>query len=148
MPLYVKQHLKHINCSQKRNKMKAIRLVFLLAVSFITLTSMLAQPNKAEFKFDQETHDFGKIPQGTPVSYEFKFTNVGTEPLIISKVESTCGCTVPEFPKTPVNPGATGTIKVTFDAAASAPFSKMVTIRSNSKTPVKALYIKGVVVKK
>jgi len=128
--------------------MKAIRLVFLLAVSFFTLASMVAQPNKAEFKFEQETHDFGKIPQGTPVSYEFKFTNVGSEPLIISKVESTCGCTVPEFPKTPVNPGATGTIKVTFDAAASAPFSKMVTIRSNSKTPVKALYIKGVVIKK
>src|SRR5690554_5815501 len=128
--------------------MKTIRLFFLLAVSFFTLSSMVTLQDKAEFKFAQETHDFGKIPQGTPVSYEFKFTNVGSEPLIISKVESTCGCTVPEFPKTPVNPGAEGTIKVTFDAAASAPFSKMVTIRSNSKTPVKALYIKGVVVKK
>lgn len=104
--------------------------------------------NKAEFKFEQETHDFGKIPQGTPVSYEFTFTNTGTEPLIISKVESTCGCTVPEYTNTPINPGAQGKIKVTFDAAAAMPFSKMVTIRSNAKTPVKALYIKGNVLKK
>jgi len=127
--------------------MKKIISFLILAVSFVSLTSMVIQ-NKAEFKFEQETHDFGKIPQGTPVSYEFTFTNTGTEPLIISKVESTCGCTVPEYTNTPINPGAQGKIKVTFDAAAAMPFSKMVTIRSNAKTPVKALYIKGNVLKK
>lgn len=108
---------------------------------------MIAQ-DAPEFKFEQETYDFGKIPQGTPVSHEFTFTNTGSEPLIINKVESTCGCTVPEYTKTPVKPGETGKIKITFDAAAASPFSKMVTIRSNAKTPVKALYIKGVVQKK
>lgn len=127
--------------------MKKIISLLVLAISFVGLTSMIVQ-NKAEFKFEQETHDFGKIPQGTPVSYEFSFTNTGSEPLIINKVESTCGCTVPEYTKTPIKPGAEGTIKVTFDAAAAMPFSKMVTIRSNAKTPVKALYIKGVVLKK
>jgi hypothetical protein len=126
--------------------MKKIISVLVLALSFMSLTSLTLQ-NKAEFKFEHETHDFGRIPQGKPVSYEFKFTNTGTEPLIISKVESTCGCTVPEFTTAPVQPGAQGTIKVTFDAAAASPFSKMVTIRSNAKTPVKALYIKGVVQK-
>jgi len=126
--------------------MKKIISFLVLAISFVGLTSMIIQ-NKAEFKFEQETHDFGKIPQGTPVSYEFSFTNTGSEPLIISKVESTCGCTVPEYTKTPIKPGDKGTIKVTFDAAAAMPFSKMVTIRSNAKTPVKALYIKGVVQK-
>jgi len=127
--------------------MKKTISLLILAISFIGLSSMIIQ-DKAEFKFEQETHDFGKIPQGTPVVYEFKFTNVGTEPLIINKVESTCGCTVPDYTKTPIKPGDQGSIKVTFDAAAAMPFSKMVTIRSNAKTPVKALYIKGVVQKK
>lgn len=127
--------------------MKKIFSLLMLAISFISLSSMNVQ-DKAEFKFEQETHDFGRIPQGTPVAYEFTFTNTGSEPLIINKVESTCGCTVPEYTKTPVKPGDKGSIKVTFDAAAAMPFSKMVTIRSNAKTPVKALYIKGVVQKK
>lgn len=127
--------------------MKKIFSLLMLAISFISLSSMNVQ-DKAEFKFEQETHDFGRIPQGTPVVYEFTFTNTGSEPLIINKVESTCGCTVPEYTKTPVKPGDKGSIKVTFDAAAAMPFSKMVTIRSNAKTPVKALYIKGVVQKK
>lgn len=115
---------------------------------FIGLSTYNAQAqSKSEFKFETETHDFGKISQGTPVTYEFKFENTGTEPLIINKVESTCGCTVPEYTKTPVKPGEKGTVNVTFNAAQAAPFSKMVTIRSNAKTPVKALYIKGTVVK-
>lgn len=127
--------------------MKKSLLLLFIAVSFVGFSSMIAQ-DAPEFKFEQETHDFGKIPQGTPVSHEFTFTNTGAEPLIISKVESTCGCTVPEYTKTPIKPGETGKIKITFDAAAASPFSKMVTIRSNAKTPVKALYIKGVVQKK
>jgi hypothetical protein len=115
---------------------------------FIGLSAFNAQAqNNGEFKFETETHDFGKIPQGTPVTYEFKFENTGTEPLIISNVESTCGCTVPEYTKTPIKPGEKGAVSVTFNAAQAAPFSKMVTIRSNAKTPVKALYIKGTVVK-
>lgn len=117
----------------------------LLFVGFSVSTAQ-AQ-NKSEFKFATETHDFGKIPQGTPVTHEFTFENIGTEPLIISKVESTCGCTVPEYTKTPVKPGEKGKVSVIYNAAQAIPFSKMVTIRSNSKTPIKALYIKGSVVK-
>lgn len=103
--------------------------------------------NKAEFKFDKETFDFGKIPQGEPVKHDFKFTNSGSEPLIISEVKSSCGCTVPTYPKTPIQPGAEGVISVTFNAAAVNPFTKTITIRSNTKTPVKVLYIKGEVIK-
>lgn len=130
------------------NKNRSLLTLMVLVISFIGFTSMAVAQDKAEFKFEQETHDFGKIVQGTPVMYEFKFTNTGTEALIINKVESTCGCTVPEYTKTPIKPGAEGSIKVTYDAASAMPFSKMVTIRSNAKTPVKALYIKGVVQKK
>lgn len=101
---------------------------------------------QAEFKFEKEAYDFGKIPQGKPVSVEFKFTNVGDEPLIISNIESVCGCTVPKYTNTPVLKGKSGTITVTYNAAAVAPFSKGLTIKSNAKTPVKVIYIKGEVV--
>jgi len=126
--------------------MKKLLTVLTLVIAFASLSAFKADGN-AEFKFEKETYDFGKIPQGKPVTYEFKFTNVGTEPLIITKVESSCGCTVPKYTNAPVKPGETGSINVTFNAAQAAPFSKSVTIRSNAKTPLKSLYIKGEVVK-
>ncbi|WP_134089957.1 DUF1573 domain-containing protein [Olivibacter sp. XZL3] len=125
--------------------MKKLLAIVTLLVAFTAFSAWKADGN-AEFKFEKETYDFGKIPQGKPVSYEFKFTNVGTEPLIITKVESSCGCTVPKYTNAPVKPGETGSISVTFNAAQAAPFSKSVTIRSNAKTPLKSLYIKGEVV--
>ena len=104
----------------------------------------LHRANQAEFKFEKETHDFGKIPLTAPVSVEFKFTNVGDEPLILTKVETTCGCTVPTYTQTPIKKGESGLIKVTYTPAGSPlPFSKSITINSNAKTPTKVLYIKG-----
>jgi len=114
-------------------------------IGFTAMTAMRTA-DKAEFKFDKETHDFGKIPQGKPVSVDFKFTNVGDEPLIITNVESSCGCTVPKYTSTPVKKGESGVITVTYNAAAAMAFNKAVTVKSNAKTPVKYLYIKGEVV--
>lgn len=125
--------------------MKKLILFFGVVFLFATVTAFNVE-DKAEFKFEKETHDFGKIPQGKPVSVEFIFTNVGDEPLIISNIESVCGCTVPKYTNTPVLKGQTGTITVTYNAAALAPFSKGLTIRSNAKTPVKVIYIKGEVI--
>lgn len=123
------------------------KLVILCSVIFLfAAISAFKVDAKAEFKFEKETYDFGKIPQGKPVSVEFKFTNVGDEPLIISNIESVCGCTVPKYTNTPVLKGQTGTITVSYNAAAVAPFSKGLTIRSNAKTPIKVIYIKGEVV--
>jgi len=123
--------------------MKKLITLCAVIIGFITFTAMQTD-NKPEFKFEKETHDFGKIPQGKPVSYEFTFTNTGEEPLIISNVESSCGCTVPKYTNTPVLKGKTGTITVTFNAASVQPsFAKAVTIKSNARTPNKLLYIKG-----
>ena len=123
------------------------KLIILCGVVFLFVAVTAFQTdNKAEFKFEKETYDFGKIPQGKPVSVDFKFTNTGTEPLIITNVESVCGCTVPKYTKTPVLKGQTGTITVTYNAAEVAPFSKGLTIRSNALTPVKVIYIKGEVI--
>ena len=123
--------------------MKKILTLCAVVIGFIAFTAMQTD-NKAEFKFEKETHDFGKIPQGKPVSVNFKFTNTGEEPLIISNVESTCGCTVPKYTTTPVLKGQTGIITVTFNAASVQPsFAKAVTIKSNARTSIKLLYIKG-----
>lgn len=123
------------------------KLILLCGVVFLFATvTALKIESAAEFKFEKETHDFGKVPQGTPVSIDFKFTNIGDEPLIISNIESVCGCTVPKYTKTPVLKGQSGTITVTYNAAALAPFSKGLTIKSNAKTPIKVIYIKGEVV--
>lgn len=126
--------------------MKKLITICAVIIGFIGFTAMQTE-NKADFKFEKETHDFGKIPQGKPVSVDFVFTNTGDEPLIISNVESTCGCTVPKYTSAPVPKGAKGTITVTFNAAAiQAGFTKAVTIKSNARTPIKVLYIKGEVV--
>ncbi|WP_140938258.1 DUF1573 domain-containing protein [Sphingobacterium lumbrici] len=122
---------------------KVLNVVLVVAVAFISLTAMSVAIG--EFKFEKETHDFGNIPQRTPVSHEFKFTNVGDAPIIISKVDPTCGCSVADFSKAPVKPGETGTIKATFNAASKGPFTKSFTIQSNTKTPVKTLTVKGTV---
>ncbi|MCD0489477.1 DUF1573 domain-containing protein [Pedobacter sp. MC2016-14] len=117
-----------------------ILLSFILGITIATQ----AQTKPAEFKFDKESHDFGKVPLGKPVSVDFKFTNIGDEPLIITKVETTCGCTVPVYTQTPVKKGEAGSIKVTYNPAGSPlPFSKSITITSNAKTTTKVLYIKG-----
>lgn len=108
-----------------------------------------AQDNaKAEFKFTEEKHDFGKIPQGTPVTTIFEFTNVGQEPLILTEVRPTCGCTIADYTKTPVLKGAKGTIKITYNAAVASAFNKTIVVTSNAKTPTKYLNIIGEVVAK
>lgn len=126
--------------------MKKIGLFVALIVAFAGLTAM--QSSNAEFKFASETHDFGKITQGQPVTHEFEFTNVGTEPIIISDVRPSCGCSVADFTRTPVKPGETGKVTVKFDAAVKSPFTKNFVVRSNTKTPVKTLVIKGEVIAK
>jgi len=127
--------------------MKKILMVLAVILGFAFTAS--AQDNeKAEFKFNEEKHDFGKIPQGTPVTTVFEFTNIGKEPLILTEVRPTCGCTIADFTKTPVKSGEKGIIKITYNAAAASPFNKVIVVTSNAKTPQKNLIIVGEVVAK
>ncbi|MEE1945765.1 DUF1573 domain-containing protein [Pedobacter sp. KR3-3] len=124
--------------------MKKLIVLFAAVVSFVAVTAMKdVQP---EFKFEKETHDFGKIPQGKPVNVTLKFKNVGDQPLIISAVEPACGCTVAKYTQTPVKKGESGFVELTYNAAAVGVFTKATTIKSNSKDPVKTIIIKGEVV--
>jgi hypothetical protein len=103
-----------------------------------------AQPgNMAAFKWVETTHDFGKIPQGKPVTHEFKFTNAGKTPLVLSQVSATCGCTTPDWSKEPIPPGKTGTIKATFNAAAVGGFNKTITVTANVEGGSTYLNLKG-----
>ncbi|WP_027000927.1 DUF1573 domain-containing protein [Eisenibacter elegans] len=97
------------------------------------------------FKWTKTVHDFGQIKQGAPQTAIFEFTNIGNSPLILSAVNPSCGCTVPEYTKDPIAPGKTGTIKATYNAAAMGNFNKSITVMSNVGEPV-VLFIKGEVV--
>jgi len=132
---------------KSNTNMKKILILCAVIIGFAFTAS--AQDNqKAEFKFNEEKHDFGKIPQGTPVTTVFEYTNIGQEPLIVTDVRPTCGCTIANFTKTPVKNGEKGTITITYNAAAAYPFNKGITVTSNTKTPTKILYIVGEVVAK
>ena len=95
-------------------------------------------------KFPETTHDFGKIPQGKPVTYMFTFENTGKDSLKLDNVQASCGCTTPEWNKTAVAPGTKSTIKVGYNAAAEGPFEKTITVYYNGGQ-TKVLVIKGAV---
>jgi hypothetical protein len=102
-------------------------------------------PNAAEITFEKEVHDFGTLPYNGDGSYDFKFTNTGKEPLVISNARGSCGCTVPKWPKEPVLKGQSSVINVHYDTKRPGPFTKTVTISSNAKTAERVITIKGVV---
>ena len=94
--------------------------------------------------FEHEEHDFGTIQQGDKVVYDFKFKNTGEADLTITSARGSCGCTVPEYPKTPIKVGKTGKIKVSFDSTGKhGETSKTVTLLCNTKEGNKILTIKA-----
>lgn len=84
---------------------------------------------KAPIEFTESKHSFGKIPQGTPVTYYFSFKNTSSTPLVIESATAQCGCTTPEYPKGAVTKNSVEKIKVTYNAASMGNFTKQVTVR-------------------
>lgn len=120
----------------------------LLTVLFISLISYgaIAQEKLAKIEFKKTTIDYGTIEKGADGLRTFEFTNTGNAPLIISKVSSSCGCTVPKKPDGPIMPGETGEIQVKYDTKRVMPIRKTITVLSNAETPTVALKIKGNVI--
>lgn len=97
----------------------------------------------AVFAWKATTFDFGKIKKDAPVSHEFTFTNSGKEALVITSVQASCGCTVTQYSKDPIEPGATGFVKATYNAAKTGVFTKTVTVNANTPEGMVLLTIKG-----
>ncbi len=117
------------------------KAILLLFVGLLAL-SVSAQET-AQIQFKAETLDYGVIDKGSDGVRVFEFTNTGSAPLIITKVSSSCGCTIPKKPEEPILPGETGEIQVKYDTNRVGPIRKAITVISNADTPTKVLKIKG-----
>lgn len=152
--------------------MKRIISIAILAGSFFTLPTSCKESNAASkvkkenliqaekrdsqinigspiAKFDKEIFDFGKVPEGEIVKTTFTITNDGKSDLIITDAKSTCGCTVPEWPKEAIAPGETKEIKVSFNTSGKPnKQSKAVTLTTNTDKGREILKITGMVTPK
>lgn len=105
--------------------------------------SVNAQDKSAKIEFKSTEIDYGEIEKGSNGIRVFQFTNTGNAPLVISKVHSSCGCTIPKKPEDPILPGETGEIEVKYDTNRIGPIRKTITVVSNADTPTVGLKIKG-----
>jgi P pilus assembly chaperone PapD len=100
----------------------------------------------SQLKWEKETHEFGTIEQGKPVSYEFTFTNTTNKDITLTNVKASCGCTATNYTKTAVKPGDKGTVTATYNAAAGGAFHKTVTVMTSEENSApKVITIKGTV---
>jgi hypothetical protein len=124
---------------------KAVFTLVLMLMAVMSFNKAAAQIESGpKIDFTKETHDYGTIKYGADGSCSFEFKNTGNAPLIISNAKGSCGCTVPEWPKEPIAPGAKATIKVKYDTKRPGAINKSVTITSNAvNEPTKVIRIKG-----
>ena len=116
------------------------KLVFLIGILVMTVGLAKAQEetvkdngNGPEIEFEKLVHDYGEVPYNGNGQCEFRFTNTGNEPLIIQKPKSSCGCTVPSWPKEPILPGESDVITVTYRTTKVGQINKTITVTSNAK---------------
>ena len=109
-------------------------------------TQTAENQNAPVITFEKTTHDYGTVNKGGDGSCEFKFKNTGIEPLILSNVTTSCGCTVPEWPREPLLKGKSSSIKVKYDTNRVGQINKYITVLSNAKTGPVQLHIVGNVV--
>jgi hypothetical protein len=142
-----------LTISQTKYAMKNIILIFTLSLFYATnLFSQNQTLNMGDIKapkieWEEESFDFGNVKHKNPVDVVFKFKNTGNAPLILSKVEASCGCTDVQYKKAPIMPGQTGELSVTFDAEDMGIFSKSVNVTTNTNPAMTILKFNGEVVK-
>lgn len=123
------------------------KTLLLAIVCMAGFTTTFAQAADTTVKFTKTTHDFGELLQSNgPQTYAFEFTNAGSEPVLIQNVQPSCGCTTPGWTKEPVEPGQTGVVQATYNAASVGPFNKSLTVTTNGTPGTIILYIKGKVI--
>lgn len=130
--------------------MKKILVSAWIVIATVTLSCSQTPAKESEksvfgpgIQFAELRHDYGIIEQGGDGTYKFEFTNTGTEPLVLSNVRSSCGCTIPQWPKEPINAGETASILVKYNTTRQGPFNKSITVYSNASEQPIVLHIKG-----
>jgi hypothetical protein len=112
----------------------------------VTANEPVDTVNVAKITFDNDTYNFGEVEEGEIVEHTFSFTNTGKVPLVISNARSTCGCTVPEWPKEPIAPGAKGDILIKFNTKnKKRDQTKPVTITANTYPSTSKVFVAGFV---
>jgi hypothetical protein len=102
--------------------------------------------NVAKLVFEAPIYEFGEVDEGAVINHEFKFTNTGKVPLVIQNAHSTCGCTIPDWPKELIAPGEGGVIKVEFNTKGKSEFQeKPVIITANTYPSITQVYVRGIV---
>ena len=145
--------------------MKKISLIAIVSMSLITFSCKEKATEKIEnanveaaavrdasankmavMTFDKTFHDFGQIAQGTPQQTVFTFTNTGDAPLIITDATSSCGCTIPDYPKnTPIAPGQQGKMVVNFNGSGQNQVTKTINVQANTANGSELLKIQAFV---
>lgn len=121
-----------------------MKKIFFLATAFVFTLGAFAQTKVDEtVKMNTEKHDFGKIKQGVPITYYFEIKNISDKPIVVENSWASCGCTTPEKIVDPIMPGGVAKLKVEYNAAAVAPFTKDVYIKFAGIEQTKTLQITG-----
>ncbi|MBC2846493.1 DUF1573 domain-containing protein [Winogradskyella flava] len=124
-------------------------ILLVLAIGFFNATSANLDNYEAKvaiIKFETTVIDYGTVEQNSDGTRLFTFTNEGEAPLLITKVKTTCGCTVPSYSKAPIMPGDSGQLEIKYNTKRVGAFTKTVTVMSNAEGGNKILKIKGNIV--
>ena len=117
-----------------------------VGLSLLMFAGMSFAQGGPEITLDKETHDYGSVTTAHDGNSVFTITNTGDKPLILSNARASCNCTVPQWPKEPISPGASAEIKVNYNMKRVGPINKSITITSNAvNSPTKVIRIKGTV---
>ena len=123
-----------------------MKKILMIAAIMIGTFSVAFAQKPAEIKFEKLSHNFGTFTEAESIQKcTFSFTNIGEQQLVINQAVASCGCTVPEYTKTPIKPGEKGTITVTYNGKGKFPghFKKTITVRTNGAVEMTRLYVEG-----
>jgi hypothetical protein len=133
-------------------KLKRIQLILLLlgivvhSIALANTDPYEKKNTKASIEWEKTSYDFGKIVKNSPATVEFEFKNNSMVPLVINSVRPTCGCTVADYPKEPVQPGKSAAITVKYNTRSIGHFTKSIIVSSNAGEGETKLIIKGEVI--
>jgi len=120
-----------------------VKKIIFIMILFVSSSKAYGQEKIAEIQFKETVIDYGIIENGEDGKKIFEFKNTGNAPLVFNRIFSSCGCTIPKKPEKPVLPGESGEIQVNYDTKRTGIFQKAITVKSNAKTPIIILRIKG-----